>query len=114
MARPAGVLTRQLGARVPCDLFDAAVRIGDKKGLDISSTVIQALQEWVDRQEEKYCPVCSTVNPPNAWYCIECASPLTPEGVEEFQRVEEFLKNNPSAKHLLKKMSETTVRETSE
>lgn len=46
-----------------------------------------------------------------ARYCMECASPLTPEGVEEFQKIEEFLKNNPSAKHLLKKMSETTMRE---
>lgn len=111
MARPAGVPTRQLGARVPCDLFEAAVRLGEKQGLDISSTIIQALQEWVDAQEEKYCPVCSTVNPPAARYCMECASPLTPEGVEEFQKIEEFLKNNPSAKHLLKKMSETTVRD---
>ena len=69
MARPAGVPTRQLGARVPCDLFEAAVWLGEKQGLDISSTIIQALQEWVDAQEEKYCPVCSTVNPRAYRYC---------------------------------------------
>jgi hypothetical protein len=87
--------TVQLNFNIPKSLKSALMQIAEQKGKTYTETYLEAFREYVDRYFSLVCQGCNSVNPPNSNFCNNCGLPMSPEGLEEFQKIRESILKNP-------------------